>query len=128
MPELSDQQRRKLTALEPRFAQLRLVEAFERKMEIQFICIDCRTSRTWRRDVMLGRASSLLGATMSEIQRRTPCPRCGRRMPAMSAIGGVWDAGELADQFRWEAISALAEAGLNPGDYGYGWRPPTRAL
>lgn len=126
MPELSEQQRRKLTALDPRFAQLRLVDALERKMEIHFACVDCRTTRTWRRDVMLGRARVLLGATMAQIQHRTPCPRCGRRMPMMTAIGGVWDPGDLAEQFRWEVITALSEAGLNPSDYGYGWRPPSR--
>ncbi|PZR35504.1 hypothetical protein [Caulobacter segnis] len=124
MPELSDQQRRKMAELEPRFAALRLVDALELKMDIRFRCVACGTSRSWRRDTMLGRARRLLGATMAQIQRRAPCPRCGYRMPVMVAVGGVLDPGPLAEQFRWEAITALSEAGLNPADYGYGWRPP----
>lgn len=124
MPELSDQQRRKMAELEPRFARLRLVDALELKMEILFKCTACGTSRSWRRHTMLGRARKLLGATITEIQKRTPCPRCGYRMPAMAPSGGVLDPGDLADRFRWDAITALSEAGLNPADYGYGWRPP----
>ncbi|AZS19191.1 hypothetical protein [Caulobacter sp. FWC26] len=124
MPELSDQQRRRMTELDPRFAALRLVDALERKMEIVFRCTACGTSRSWRRDVMLGRARPLLGLTMAQIQKRTPCPRCGYRMPAMAPSGGVLEPGDLAEQFRWEVITALSEAGLNPADYGYGWRPP----
>ena len=73
---------------------------------------------------MLGRARPLLGLTMAQIQKRTPCPRCGYRMPAMAPSGGVLEPGDLAEQFRWEVITALSEAGLNPADYGYGWRPP----
>ena len=124
MPELSDQQRRKMAELDPGFARLRLVDALERKMEILFRCTACGASRSWRRDTMLGRARRLLGATMTEIQKRTPCPRCGYRMPAMAPSGGVLDPGDLAERFRWEVITALSDAGLNPGDYGYGWRPP----
>jgi hypothetical protein len=123
VPELSDSQRRKLAELEPRFAAMRLVDAFERKWEIQFRCTVCGTAKTWRRDVMLGKARALLGLTMAEIQRRTPCPRCGCRMPQM-AMSGVFDPAHLAEQYRWEAIAALADAGLNPDDYGYGWRRP----
>lgn len=127
MPELSDPQRRKMAQLEPRFAALRLVDALERKMEIVFRCTACGTSRSWRRDVMLGRARSLLAMTMAQIQRRTPCPRCGDRIPAMAPGGGVLDPGDLAEQFRWEAVTALSEAGLDPADYGYGWRPGAAA-
>ena len=126
MPELSDQQRRKMAELEPRFARMRLVDALEHKMEILFRCTACGTSRSWRRDTMLGRARRLLGTTMAEIQRRTPCPRCGYRMPAMAPHGGVLDPGNLAERFRWDAITALSEAGLNPTDYGYGWQPPSK--
>ena len=127
MPELSGQQRRRMAELEPRFANLRLVDAVELKMEILFRCTACGTSRSWRRDTMLGRARGLLGATMAEIQRRTPCPRSCYRLPAMAAHGGVWDLQHLAEQLRWDAISALTEAGLDPTAYGYGWRPSSPA-
>lgn len=123
MPELSDQQRRKLAELEPRFAAARLVDALELKWEILFRCMSCGTSRTWRRDTMLGRAKALLGATMAEIQRRTPCPRCGQHMPQMS-FSGMDGPGPLADQLRSDLIHTLIDAGLKPTDYGYGWAPP----
>lgn len=124
MPELSDSQRRKLVELEPRFAATTLVRALELKWEIHFQCTACRSTKTWRHDTMLGRAKALLKLTMAEIQRRTPCPRCGARMPAM-AQSGIWDPQDLAEQFKWDAIEGLRRAGLDPLDYGYGWRPPT---
>jgi ribosomal protein L37AE/L43A len=123
MPELSDSQRRKMAELDPRFAKARLVDAVELKWEIVFRCTVCGTSKSWRRDTMLGRARTMLNMTMAEIQRRVPCPRCGAHMPAM-AQSGVWDPQDHAERFKWEAIEALRAAGLNPLDYGYGWRPP----
>lgn len=122
MPELSDQQRRKMVELDPRFAAARLVDALELKWEIIFKCATCGTSRTWRRDTYLGRARPLLGLTMAEIQRRTPCPRCGRRMPQMG-FSGTDGPGPFADQLRYELINTLVEAGLKPTDYGICWAP-----
>lgn len=122
MPELSDQQRRRLAELEPRFASARLVDMLELKMEVTFKCLACGATKTWRRDTMLGRAKGLLGLTMAEVQKRAPCPRCGRKMPAMAPSGGVWNPQGLAAQYRAEVMEALAEAGLKPSDYGYGWR------
>lgn len=126
MPELSDQQRRKLTELEPWFASARLIDALERRWEIQFRCTVCGASKTWRRDTYLGRARALLGATMAEIQRRVPCPQCGTRMPMMTP-SGVIEPGPDAESLRWELISTLVDAGLKPSDYGIGWRPPSGA-
>ncbi|ADG10943.1 hypothetical protein B7G68_12735 [Caulobacter segnis] len=123
MPELSDQQRRKLMALEPHYAQVRLVDLFERKCELSFRCLACGTSKTWRRDTMLGRARPLLGLSLAEIQRRTPCPRCGAHL-AQLTVSGVWEPAELAERFRWEAIDALREAGVDPQALGFGWRAP----
>lgn len=60
MSELSDHQRCKLMNLEPRYAQARLVDLFERKCELIFRCLACGTGKTWRRDTMLGRARPLL--------------------------------------------------------------------
>lgn len=126
MPELSDAQRRKIAELDARFAAARLVDALELKWEITFRCLACGTSRTWRRDIYLGRARALLGMTMAEIQRRTPCPRCGRRMPQMSFSGGLEGPGPLAEQLRYELINTLIDAGLKPTDYGIGWRPQSQ--
>lgn len=123
MPELSDQQRRRLMALEPHIARARLVDLLERKCELAFRCLACGTSKTWRRDTMLGRAKGLLGLTLAEIQRRTPCPRCGARMTQL-AVSGVWEPQDLAERFRWEAIEALHAAGVDPRALGYGWRAP----
>lgn len=123
MPELSDQQRRKLAQLDPWLASARLIDALERRWEIHFRCTACGATKTWRRDTMLGRARGLLGATMAEIQRRTPCPQCAARMPAMS-VSGVIDPGPAAERLRWELISTLIDAGLKPTDYGIGWQPP----
>lgn len=123
MPELSDQQRRKLMALEPHYAQARLVDLFERKCELTFRCLACGTSKTWRRDTMLGRARPLLGLTLAEIQRRTPCPRCGAHL-AQLTVSGVWEPQDLAERFRWEAIDALREAGVDPQALGLGWGAP----
>lgn len=125
MPELSDQQRRKLAELEPEFAKARLVDALELRWDIHFRCLACGSTRTWRRDTMLGRARALLGRTMAEIQRRAVCPRCDRRMPQMW-FGGVKGAGPLADRYRSELITTLLDAGLAPTDYGIGWQPPSR--
>jgi endogenous inhibitor of DNA gyrase (YacG/DUF329 family) len=122
MPELSEQQRRKMVELDARFAAARLVDALELKWDITFRCAACGTSKTWRRDTMLGRARPLLGSTMAEIQRRTPCPRCGRRMPQMN-FSGMEGPGPLADQLRAELINTLIDAGLKPTDYGIGWTP-----
>lgn len=122
MPELSDAQRRKMVELPPRIAAARLVDALELKWEITFRCATCGTSKTWRRDTFLGKAKPLLGVTMAEIQRRTPCPRCGRRMPQM-IFNGMDGPGPLADQLRYELINTLIDAGLKPTDYGIGWAP-----
>lgn len=122
MPELSDSQRRKMVELDPRFAAARLVDALELKWEITFRCTTCGTSKTWRRDTYLGRAKRLLGMTMGQIQQRTPCPRCGHRMPQM-IFNGMDGPGPLADQLRYELINTLIDAGLKPTDYGIGWAP-----
>lgn len=122
MPELSDAQRRKMVELTPRFATARLVDALELNWEITFRCMACGTSKTWRRDTFLGKAKRLLGSTMAEIQRRTPCPRCGSRMPQM-IFNGMDGPGPLADQLRYELINTLIDAGLKPTDYGIGWVP-----
>jgi len=125
VPELSDQQRRKLVELEPWFASARLIDALERRWEIHFRCTGCGATKTWRRDTFLGRARPLLGCTMAEIQKRTPCPHCGGRIPAMVA-SGVIDPGDGVDRLRWELINALVDAGLKPMDYGIGWAPAGR--
>lgn len=121
MPELSDQQRRKLMALEPMIATARLVDLLERQCELSFRCLACGTSKTWRRDTMLGRARKLLGLTLADIQRRTPCPRCGAHL-AQLRVSGVWDRQDQAERLRWQAIEALREAGIDPRALGYGWR------
>lgn len=123
MPELSEAQRRKMVELDPHMAAARLIDALELKWEITFRCAACGTSKTWRRDTFLGRAKGLLGQTMAQIQKRTPCPRCGRRMPQM-VFNGVEGAGHMADQLRGELINTLIDAGLKPTDYGIGWSPP----
>lgn len=123
MPELSDQQRRKMVELEPWFASARLIDALERHWEIHFRCTTCGATKTWRRDTMLGRARRLRGATMAQVQQRTPCPRCGARLPAMSPSGALNGDGD-PDRLRWDLINTLIDAGLRPADYGIGWRPP----
>lgn len=123
MPELSQQQRLKMVTLEPGFARTPLVRALELGWELHFKCVWCLATRTWRRDTLLGRARAHLGLTMAELQKRAHCPRCGARMPAMS-VSGVLDPGPQAEALRWAVIAALHEAGLNPDDYGYGWRRP----
>jgi len=125
MPELSDQQRRKLMALDPKLAAARLVDLLERQCELSFRCLACGTTKTWRRDTMLGRARPLLGLTLAQIQRRTPCPRCGAHL-AQLGVSGVWEPGELAERLRWRTIEALREAGVDPAALGYGWRPGGR--
>jgi hypothetical protein len=125
MPEMSDQQRRKLAELEPWFASARLIDALERRWEIHFRCTVCGATKTWRCDTFVGKAKALLGATMSEIQRRTPCPQCRARMPAMSASGLI-NPGDGAEHLRWQLINTLIDAGLKPTDYGIGWQPPAR--
>ncbi|NGM49308.1 hypothetical protein G5B46_06790 [Caulobacter sp. 602-2] len=121
MPERSDAQRRKAAELSPEFAQVRLVEAFEREWEIGFECLHCGARRTWRRDVMLGRARRLLNATMAQIKAKAVCPRCPGRPPAMSFSGLMHPADP--ERARWRAVEALLEAGINPSDYGYGYQP-----
>lgn len=123
MPELSDRQREKAATLESWFATTRLVVALERKWELHFQCLTCGATKTWRRDTMLGRARPLLNCTMADIQRRVPCPQCGRRRPRIR-MSGTLDPGPHADQFRMELITTLLDVGLSPTDYGYGWRPP----
>lgn len=121
MPEPSDSDREKAARLPDWFASSRLVEALERDWEIHFRCQYCGASRTWRRDVMLGRAQKALGFTMAEIQRRARCSRCQAPMPIMS-MTGVRELGGHAPRARDALIHTLLDAGLNPADYGYGWR------
>ncbi len=121
MPEPSDSDRRRAAELAPELARARLVDAFERGWEIHFRCQFCGATKTWRRDTMLGRARGLLGVTFVEIQRRTVCPRCPGRAPIIT-MSGVIDPGN-AEARRWATVSALLDAGLDPGAYGYGWRP-----
>lgn len=123
MPEPSERERHKMVELDPWVARTRLVRVLELKGEVHFKCAECFATKTWRRDTMLGRARRLLKHTFAEIQRRTPCPRCGARLPAIT-VSGPTDAGPFAEQYRWDVITALTEAGLNPDEYGYGWRSP----
>jgi hypothetical protein len=125
MPEPSPSDREKMTRLHPRFATARLVEALEKGWAITFRCHYCGTSKTWRRDVFLGRAKGLLGATMAEIQRKVVCPRCPGHMPIMT-VSGVLDLGDGAERARHAMITTLLDAGLNPTDFGYGYRPAGR--
>lgn len=111
-----------MVTLEPRFAAARRVDALELKWEITFRCMACGTSKTWRSDTYLGRARPLLGLTMAEIQRRTPCPRCGRRAPQM-IFSGIDAPGPHAEHLRYALINTLIDAGLKPSDYGIGWLP-----
>lgn len=122
MPEPSDADRRKAAHIAPPFDQARLVDALERGWEITFRCQYCGSSRTWRRDVMLGRARPLLNLTMPQIQARVACPRCPGRIPTMSFSGVMTPADP--ERARWAAVEALLDAGLNPSDYGYGHAPP----
>jgi hypothetical protein len=122
MPEPSASDRRKAAALDPWFAEARLVDALERGWEIHFRCQYCGTAKTWRRDTMLGRAKGLLNATMTQLQARALCPRCPGRMPIVW-MSGVIDPGD-AEGRRSRLIETLLEAGLTPGDYGYAWRRP----
>ncbi len=126
MPEPSASDRRKAAQLDRWLSSARLVDALERGWELTFRCQFCGTSKAWRRDTMLGRARHLLGLTLEEIQRRVPCPRCPGRMPSLT-MSGVLDPGTHGDRQRWAVIFTLLDAGLNPGDYGYGWRPPGTA-
>lgn len=125
MPEPSARDREKMAALDPAFAGRRLVEALEHGWEIHFRCLYCGTSKTWRRDTYLGKARPLLNATMAEIQKKAACPRCPGRMPVMS-FSGVLNHGDGGERARHAMISTLLDAGLNPSDYGYGYRPPAR--
>lgn len=118
MPEPSDSDRRKAAQLSDTFANVRLVEALERGWEIAFRCQFCGASKTWRRDIMLGRARPLLNCTMTEIQAKAVCPRCPGRMPIMT-FNGVLHPADPA-RARWEVMNALMEAGLIPAHYGYG--------
>ena len=111
-----------MSELEPWLAAARLVDALERKWEVHFRCTLCGAGKTWRSDTMLGRARPLLGATFAEIQRRTPCPQCGHRLPAIR-VSGVIDPGPAAERLRYELINTLLDAGLKPTDYGIGWAP-----
>jgi hypothetical protein len=122
MPEPSDSDRRKAAQMEPWLASSRLVDALERGWEVHFRCQYCGTTKTWRRDVMVGRARGLLGETFAAIQRKAACPRCPGRLPIIW-ISGIQEPGARAEQLRWALISTLLDAGLNPSDYGYGWRP-----
>lgn len=122
MPEPSDNDRRKAAALDPTFAKARLVDALERGWEIEFRCQYCGATKTWRRDVMLGRARAYLGLTMAEIQARAVCQRCPGRFPIMS-MSGVVQPNDM-DRRRWELINALLDARIDPSSLGYGWKPP----
>lgn len=124
MPEPSDSDRRKAAQMEPWLASSRLVDALERGWEVHFQCQFCGTTKTWRRDVMLGRARGLLQESFAAIQRKATCPRCPGRLPIIR-ISGIQDPGPRAEPLRWALISTLIDAGLNPSDYGYGWRPPS---
>jgi DNA-directed RNA polymerase subunit RPC12/RpoP len=124
MPEPSDSDRRKAAQMEPWLAGARLVDALERGWEIHFRCQYCGTTKTWRRDTMLGRARPLLGDTFDQIQRKAACPRCPGRLPILW-MSGVQDPGPQAERLRWDVINTLLDAGLSPSDYGYGWRPPS---
>jgi len=126
MPEPSDSDRRRAAALDPQLAGSRLIDALERGWEIGFRCQYCGTGKTWRRDVMLGRARRYLNCTLAEIQARIPCPRCPGRLPIIT-ISGLINPPDLA-QRRWATVMALLDAGLNPTDYGYGWRSDGRAV
>ena len=124
MPEPSDSDRRKAAALDPRFAQSRLIEALERGWEIGFRCQYCGASRTWGHDIMLGRARRYLNCTMAQIQACIPCPRCPGRLPIMTQ-SGVVNPPDL-ERRQGRVVQALREAGLDPSDYGYGRRAATR--
>jgi len=119
VPEPSDADRRKAAQIAAPFDKARLVDALERGWEITFRCQYCGSSKTWRRDVMLGRARKLLNLTMPQIQAKVSCPRCPGRMPALSFSGLMTPADP--DRARWALIETLIDAGLNPTDYGYGW-------
>ncbi len=120
MPEPSARDREKAAQLEPRFAAARLVEALERGWEIHFRCQYCGATSTWGREVMLGKARRYLNCTMCQIQARVPCPRCPGRRPAMW-MSGVVEPTDV-DRRKWATAAALFEAGLNPAEFGYGWR------
>lgn len=126
VPEPSESDRRKAARLEPWLADARLVDALERGWEVHFRCQFCGATKTWRRDTMLGRSRGLLGKTFAEIQRQAACPRCGGRLPIVW-ISGVKDPGPDAERLRWGLINTLLDAGLSPGDYGFGWRAPDKS-
>ncbi len=124
MPEPSARDREKAAQLDPAFANRRLVDALERGWEIEFRCQYCGSSKTWRRDVMLGRARRYLGMTMVEIQARAVCPRCPGRSPIMS-FSGVLEPGDM-ERRSWDLINTLLDSGVDPTALGYGWRAPGR--
>jgi hypothetical protein len=124
MPEPSARDRERAAQLDPAFANRRLVDALERGWEIEFRCQYCGSSKTWRRDVMLGRARRCLGMTMVEIQARAVCPRCPGRSPIMS-FSGVLEPGDM-ERRSWVLINTLLDAGVDPTSLGYGWRAPRR--
>ncbi|WP_269715694.1 hypothetical protein [Caulobacter sp. NIBR2454] len=122
MPESSESDRRKAAALPDWFAKARLVQALEYRWEIYLRCQFCGATKTWRRDIMLGRLRKSLNMTFAEIQRRARCERCQGAMPIMGT-SGPQEPGSCADVWRREVIEVLLDAGLSPADYGYGWRP-----
>lgn len=110
-------------ALEPDYAEVRLVNLFKRKCELSLRRLACGTTKAWRRDTILGWARPLLGPSLAEIQLRTPCPRRGAHLARFTA-SGFREPQDLAERLRWEAIDALREAGVDPGALGFGWRAP----
>lgn len=122
MPEPSARDRQKAAQLDLAFANRRLVDALERGWEIEFRCQYCGASKTWRRDVMLGRARAYLGMTMADIQARAVCQRCPGRLPIMS-FSGVMEPSDM-ERRRWALINTLLDAGLDPTALGYGWQAP----
>lgn len=87
MPEPSDSDRRKAAQLEPWLAGARLVDALERGWDIHFRCQFCGTTKTWRRDTLLGRARALLGCTLAQIQRKDLVGRGGEDPLLTLALG-----------------------------------------
>ena len=124
MPDPGARDREKAAQIDPAFASRRLVDALERGWEIEFRCQDCGSTKTWRRDVMLGRARRYLGMTMVEIQASAVCSRCPGRWPVMS-FSGVLEPGDM-ERRSWDLINTLLDAGVDPTALGYGWRAPGR--
>ena len=108
----------------PRFtSSYRLVEILEHGWTIRARCLLCNEHSLIGPAEMLGPLRKYLNARMGELQPRLVCRACsGKDHQLYETNGGYRSLGMIHDTFaasaRW-IRSTLAEAGLDPADYGY---------